>query len=1354
MQLKTLWSYLACFIVSNMLLVNPVVAQIAPDNTLGDENSRVENRGNRDIIEGGATRGDNLFHSFREFNVEAGREAYFNQTAAIRNILTRVTGNNLSNIQGVLGVLGNANLFLINPNGIIFGPNARLDINGSFFASSANSIVFNNFEFSTINPEAPPLLTINLPVGLTFRERAERIIARNSRLAVQSGQTIALIGGNLNLENSTIEAPGGRVELGGLAAAGVITINPDLSLNYPQEVTRSNISITHLPTPMDVPTSIAIDVSDDGGGEIRINSADVRITESQLLAGISEEANNPEAVAGDISISATGDIEIDGGEIFNNVEGIGKGGDVDITSNSLSATNGARISASTNGEGDAGNVLIEANGLVRLNGGASSSYIESNVERDGLGNAGRVEIKADTVRIINNAEVRSNIEGRGDGGRIVIEADGLVELDRITPISPPTGVSSQVQFTADGNAGDIEIKADTVQANNGAQVRANINSRGDAGTIEIQADSLVRFDNGSEALSQVNLTGLGDAESVTIQADTVELLNGSQVRSNTGGQGNAGKVVIEANSLVRLSGQGTTASSSVQTTAVGNGGDVEIKADSVEILDNAGVRVDTSGRGNGGRIVIEANESVKFDTGGEASSGVLDRGSFGEGGNIEIRADTVEVSNGARISASTSGRGNAGNVVIEADRLVSLSGQGPAVSSAVQADAVGKGGDVEIRADSLEVINGAMVNVNTAGTGDAGSVVIEADELVRLDAENSNISTGILSSVTPGAVGNAGEIQIESDSVEVSNGAEIRASTNGQGDAGSIVIEADGLVKFDRGDSQLTTGAFSIVQPLAVGKGGDVEIKADSVEVINGAQVNASTNGQGDAGSIVIEADGLVKFDRGGDSQLATGAFSIVQPLAVGNGGDVEIRADSVEVINGAQVNASTSGQGDAGSIVIGADGLVSLSGQGTAVSSAVQEEAIGNGGDVEIRADSVEVINGAQVNASTNGIGNAGSVVIGADGLVSLSGQGTAVSSAVQEEAIGDGGDVEIRADSVEVINGAQVNASTNGQGDAGDITMTANNFTANRSSAVKTDTSTFGIAGDIILRIQDNLNLTGSTIEAITTETSTGSGGSIIIDSGNTNLRDNASISVNSQGGGDGGEISLSADDLRLEGNSRISAATADSDGGNITLKVPGRISLRDSLISATAGGRGNGGNLILESNFVILKNSNLTANAVLGDGGNITITTQQIFADPNSTITVSSEFGVDGTVTINRLETDPEQALVDLYQNPVDPEQLIGQDFCRQSSGSEFTVTGRGGLPNSPDQLQSVNEVTVGLVEPTVTEVTEANQEAGKPPAVREIVPAMGMIKDEHGNVTLVAYPTPENVSRPPLPQVSCQ
>ena len=156
------------------LLPSTLLAQITPDSSLGTENSVVETNGNRDTINGGAVRDANLFHSFQEFNVEAGREAYFTNPNGITNIFSRVTGNNISDIQGVLGVLGNANLYLINPNGILFGENASLDVNGSFFASTADSVLFDNgFEFSAVNPDAPPLLTINIPIGLRFRDNPD-----------------------------------------------------------------------------------------------------------------------------------------------------------------------------------------------------------------------------------------------------------------------------------------------------------------------------------------------------------------------------------------------------------------------------------------------------------------------------------------------------------------------------------------------------------------------------------------------------------------------------------------------------------------------------------------------------------------------------------------------------------------------------------------------------------------------------------------------------------------------------------------------------------------------------------------------------------------------------------------------------------------------------------------------------------------------------------------------------------------------------------------------------------------------------------------------------------------------------
>ena len=155
----------------------PVFAQLTPDNTLGVENSLVTPQQLRDLIQGGAIRDNTLFHSFDEFNVGDGRGVFFDlqNNANILNIFTRVTGSNSSSILGTLGVLqdalnsnalGNANLFLLNPNGISFGANANLQLNGSFFATTADGFVFDNFTFSA--SEKLPLMVTFPPIKEIF----------------------------------------------------------------------------------------------------------------------------------------------------------------------------------------------------------------------------------------------------------------------------------------------------------------------------------------------------------------------------------------------------------------------------------------------------------------------------------------------------------------------------------------------------------------------------------------------------------------------------------------------------------------------------------------------------------------------------------------------------------------------------------------------------------------------------------------------------------------------------------------------------------------------------------------------------------------------------------------------------------------------------------------------------------------------------------------------------------------------------------------------------------------------------------------------------------------------------------
>jgi filamentous hemagglutinin family protein len=143
------------FIFASLFLSNftinhlPVNAQITPDNTLGNDSSKITpnvsiKNGIGDRIDGGVTRESNLFHSFSEFNINDGQRVYFANPSGVLNILTRVTGKDASGIFGTLGVDGNANLFLMNPNGILFGKNASLDIQGSFVGTTANGLKFGN----------------------------------------------------------------------------------------------------------------------------------------------------------------------------------------------------------------------------------------------------------------------------------------------------------------------------------------------------------------------------------------------------------------------------------------------------------------------------------------------------------------------------------------------------------------------------------------------------------------------------------------------------------------------------------------------------------------------------------------------------------------------------------------------------------------------------------------------------------------------------------------------------------------------------------------------------------------------------------------------------------------------------------------------------------------------------------------------------------------------------------------------------------------------------------------------------------------------------------------------------------
>ena len=249
--------------LSQGIFLTSATAQVTPDGTT---NTTVDVSGNDFTIEQGERAGGNLFHSFGEFSVPTDGSALFNNVADIVNIFSRVTGGNISNIHGLLRANGSANLFLLNPAGIIFGPNARLDIGGSFFGTSADSFVFEDGEFSATDLDNPPLLTINAPIGLNFRDNPGDITVRGdglgtrttvdlidteNALRVNSTSTLGLVGGELNLEGATLKTDGGRIELGSVAGNEQISFTPidkGFSLGYEGVENFSDIQLSQTAT--------------------------------------------------------------------------------------------------------------------------------------------------------------------------------------------------------------------------------------------------------------------------------------------------------------------------------------------------------------------------------------------------------------------------------------------------------------------------------------------------------------------------------------------------------------------------------------------------------------------------------------------------------------------------------------------------------------------------------------------------------------------------------------------------------------------------------------------------------------------------------------------------------------------------------------------------------------------------------------------------------------------------------------------------------------------------------------------------------------------------------------------------
>jgi filamentous hemagglutinin family protein len=539
---------LAC--AGSIGLSSPCIAQVVPDQTLPvGERSQVSGDPNVQI-DGGATRGNNLFHSFQQFSIPTGGSASFNNAPNITNIITRVTGKNLSNIDGLIRANGTANLFLINPNGIVFGANARLELGGSFLASTAEGLKFDNgFAFSTSDPQAPPLLTISAPIGLQYGNQIGEIRSQGASLQVPNGQTLNLTGGNVAIDGGRLLAPGGRVELAGVAAAGEVELTQqgqEWRLSVPDGLARADVEINN---------DAIVNVRSGGGGSIAIAARNLTGTGAGILrAGIAAGLGTVDAQAGDIDINATEAIDLDEIALSNVVlpGGTGNAGNLNITTDTLSLTNGAQVAAGTFGQGNAGNVTITARDAVLFDGVDSNGFRSgafSSVQAGGIGQGGNVSITTGTLSLTNGAVVSANTFGQGNAGNITITARDAVSFDMVSN-RVGSGAYSSVEARAIGQGGNVSITTGRLSLTNGGAVSAVTVGQGNAGNITITARDAVSFDglgsNGfpSGAFSSVAPGGIGQGGTIAIDTELFSITNGAQLSASSQGQGAAGNLEV------------------------------------------------------------------------------------------------------------------------------------------------------------------------------------------------------------------------------------------------------------------------------------------------------------------------------------------------------------------------------------------------------------------------------------------------------------------------------------------------------------------------------------------------------------------------------------------------------------------------------------------------------------------------------------------------------------------------------------------------------------------------------------------------------------------------------------------
>lgn len=717
----------------------------------------------------GKTEGNNLFHSFSDFNINQGQTVTFTGADNLQNVITRVTGDNKSIIDGTLkSDIKNADFYFINPNGITFNSNASVDVPASFHVATADKINFSkNGGVFYANLSNKSTLSSDSPANLGFLGTSKvnngLLQINGAQLNVKPDKEINFISGNIEIKDgSTLHAETGEVKLVALQGKQLVDIKK-LPVQLSPEIAGGNIHIENNAV------RESINTAGDGGGEIEIWGNSVNFDKANLSA------------------SNTG------------AQHVSENENIDIIANKLNI-NDSIVSFDSLSSGNGGNVNLTAN-QVRIDG--QMDYAEVSSEAAKTGNAGALTINSKDLTVVAGGEISANAKSGsiGNAGNIFLIVKNLI-VDGTGDVL--TRISSQT--AGKGNAGNIVIQAEDIEVKNGGKISSD--------TLPIAEENLLP--NGTAAILPADLTkNKGDAGEVNIDAKHLVLTAGGKISSNSLTDGNAGKIQITADKL-ELNGQGFYTEISSEAQHSGKGGEITVTAKNLTISEYGQIASDTISEGMAGDVFVYADTLYIDGKNHIEKTGISsDTSSLGNAGDVTVKANRLTLEDNATISSKSTGMnssGKTGAVDVEVKNALILKNSKISMESAAVVDAEGKKFEpspIYVTANDISLSNSSITTEST-GNGMSGAITLKFSTLY---ADHSFIETTAESN-------NGGAISLSSDFLmNLKNSGLFTTVHNDKGNGGDINVNV-GLLVMDTAAIQANAES---------GNGGNISLKIDAL---------------------------------------------------------------------------------------------------------------------------------------------------------------------------------------------------------------------------------------------------------------------------------------------------------------------------------------------------------------------------------------------------------------------------------------------------------------------------------------------------------------------------------------------